>query len=381
MQCLFNNMAFQISKKSKKSRARQGLLKTSHGAVQTPFFMPIATRAAVKSLAPDELKDIGAEIILSNTYHLMLRPGSEIIKKAGGLHNFMKWPGPILTDSGGYQVFSLGAKAGIESQAKAVKMFNNGVKFRDPTNGREHFLTPEKSIEIQKDLNSDIMMVLDWCVGYPTSKKALEKAVALTTEWAKKSKAKSLKLKVKSLLFGIIQGGVYKDLRLKSLRGLLKIRFDGYAIGGLAVGEPLKKMYETIDFIVAKMPEEKPRYLMGVGYPEQIVEAVKKGMDMFDCVIPTRHARHGDLFTWINTDLGGKFYKIISIAKSRYKNDLKPLDKNCDCYACQNFSRSYLHHLYKTKEMLYFRLATIHNLKFYLDLMKEMRRLIKANQL
>jgi len=373
-------MTFQISKKSKKSKARLGRLKTSHGFVDSPFFMPIATRAAVKSLAPEELKELGAEIILSNTYHLMLRPGAEIIKKAGGLHNFMKWPGPILTDSGGYQVFSLSSKSNGEGPS-AVKILAQGVKFKDPVDGRGYFLTPEKSIEIQKDLNSDIMMVLDWCIGYPAGKKQIEKAIDVTTEWAKKSKVQSSKLKVKSLLFGIIQGGVYKDLRLKSLKDLLKIGFDGYAIGGLAVGEPLKKMYETLDFIVAKMPEGKPRYLMGVGYPEQVVEATKRGMDMFDCVIPTRHARHGDLFARINANLGGKFYKTISIGQGKYVKDFSAIDKNCDCYTCRNFSRAYLHHLYKTKEMLYYRLATIHNLKFYLGLMQDIRRLIKSNQL
>ncbi len=346
--------------------------------------MPIATRAAVKSLTPEELKELGAEIILSNTYHLMLRPGEELIKKFGGLHQFMKWPGPILTDSGGYQVFSLGVKNESENSKGGVKIFNNGVKFRDPLNGQQYFLTPEKSIEIQKRLDSDIMMVLDWCVGYPAERKQVEKSVELTTEWAKRSKAQASRGKSKNLLFGIVQGGVYKDLREKSLKDLLEIGFDGYAVGGLAVGEPAKKMYAMLDFLGPKLPENRPRYLMGVGYPEQIVEAVRRGIDMFDCVIPTRHARHAEIFKFKNKTSNlriADFYEVISIAKGQYFNDFSPIDKNCDCYACRNFSRAYLHHLYKTKEMLYYRLATIHNLKFYLELMLRIQRAIKSGKL
>ncbi|HOX21650.1 MAG TPA: tRNA guanosine(34) transglycosylase Tgt [Candidatus Paceibacterota bacterium] len=374
-------MVFQINKKSKKSRARLGKLKTRHGVISTPFFMPIATRAAVKSLTPDELKESGAEIILSNTYHLMLRPGEELIKKFGGLHQFMKWSGPILTDSGGYQVFSLGVKTESGSSAGGVKIFNNGVKFRDPVNGQQYFLTPEKSIEIQKRLNSDVMMVLDWCVGYPAERKQIEKSVELTSEWAKRAKAQASRNKNKNLLFGIIQGGVYKDLREKSLKDLREMGFDGYAVGGLAVGEPVKKMYALLDFLEPKLPENKPRYLMGVGYPEQIVEAVKRGIDMFDCVIPTRHARHGEMFVWKANDFKKKdFYEVIAINKSQYFDDFSSLDKNCDCYTCKNFSRAYLHHLYKTKEMLYYRLATIHNIRFYLELMKRIRESIRAGK-
>lgn len=358
-----------------------GKLKTRHGVINTPFFMPIATRAAVKSLAPDELKVLGAEIILSNTYHLMLRPGEELIKKFGGLHQFMKWPGPILTDSGGYQVFSLGVKNESGNSAAGVKIFNNGVKFRDPVNGQQYFLTPEKSIEIQKGLNSDIMMVLDWCAGYPAEKKQIEKSVALTTEWAKRSKAQASRSKSKNLLFGIVQGGVYKDLRGKSLNDLLDIGFDGYAVGGLAVGEPVKKMYAMLDYLGPKLPENKPRYLMGVGYPEQIVESVKRGIDMFDCVIPTRHARHGEMFIWKNNNFKKKdFYEVVAINKGQYFNDSSAIDKGCDCYTCRNFSRAYLHHLYKTKEMLYYRLATIHNIKFYLELMRRIRQAIKSGK-
>lgn len=384
---------FEILKKSKKSRARTGRLKVNHGIIETPFFMPIATRGAIKSLTSKEARELGAEIILSNTYHLMLRPGSPIIKKSGGLHGFMKWGGPILTDSGGYQVFSLGAKNEDKDDVESkVKVLPNGVKFKDPVDGKEYFLTPEKAIEIQKDLNSDIMMALDWCPAYGASKKEIIKSVDLTTEWAKRCKFAKDQSKNKNLLFCIVQGGVFKDLRLKSLNDLMEIGFSngkrgardwgGYAIGGLAVGESAKEMYQILDFIIPQIPEEKPHYLMGVGYPEQIVEAVKRGVDMFDCVIPTRHARHGDLFVRRGNELrGSKFYKIISIGKGQHSSDLSPLDKKCDCYACRNFSRAYLHHLYKTKEMLFYRLATIHNLKFYLDLMKDIRLAIKNGKL
>lgn len=367
---------FRLIKKSRKSNARLGKLITNHGIINAPFFMPIATRAAVKSLTPEDVRGVGAEIILSNTYHLLLRPGVEIIKKAGGLHKFMKWSGPILTDSGGYQIFSLANKNNSENCAEGVKILNNGVHFRDPVNGQRHFLTPEKSVSIQKDLGSDIIMVLDCCLGYPVKKEQIIKSLELTTQWARKGKVESSKSKSKNLIFGIVQGGIHNDLRERSLTELLSIGFDGYAIGGLAVGEPTPKMYEVLKFIVPRIPENKPRYLMGVGYPEQIVAAVKLGIDMFDCVIPTRNARHGDLFVFkANNSLskGKDFYQIISIGKSQFANDFSALDKNCDCYTCINFSRAYLHHLYKTKEMFYYRLGTIHNLKFYLDLMKNIR--------
>jgi queuine tRNA-ribosyltransferase len=344
--------------------------------------MHIATRGAVRSLTSEELKLLGAKIILSNTYHLMLRPGSAIIKKSGGLHNFMKWNGPILTDSGGYQVFSLGAKNENKDEVDSkVRIFPNGVRFKDPLDGKEYFLTPEKAIEIQKDLNSDIMMCLDWCPSHGASKKDVAKAVELTTEWAKRCKFTKDQKRIKNYLFGIIQGGVSKDLREKSLNELLGIKFDGYAIGGLAVGESAREMYKVLDFIVPKITENKPHYLMGVGYPEQIVEGVKRGIDMFDCVIPTRHARHGDLFVKIKNNLQGKFYKIVSIGKNQYLNDFSKVDNKCDCYTCQTFSRAYLHHLYRTKEMLYYRLATLHNLKFYLDLMKDIQLAIKKGKL
>ncbi len=365
---------FKVLKQSKKSYARVGKLTTKHGVINTPFFMPIATRAAIKTLTTDEMKELGAEIILSNTYHLLLRPGDEIIKKSGGLHEFMKWPKPILTDSGGYQVFSL---------SKFRKISDQGVEFRSEIDGKKIFLTPEKAISIQKNLGSDIMMCLDECPGYGASKKKVEQVIERTTEWAKRCKDKFQISNVKSqnLLFGIIQGGVFKDLREKSLDDLINIGFDGYAIGGLAVGEPTKEMYKVLDFLKDKLPKNKPHYLMGVGYPEQIVGAVKRGIDMFDCVIPTRHARHGDLFVWKNDSLKGKFYETIAISKGKYANDFQPLDNNCNCYACKNFTHAYLHHLYKTKEMLYYRLATIHNIKFYLDLMKKIRKVIKLGEI
>ena len=292
-------MSFKILKKSVKSKARVGILKTPHGNVSTPFFMPIATRGAVKNLTPLELKDLGAEIVLSNTYHLMLQPGIEVIKEAKGLHNFMNWQRPILTDSGGFQVFSLSALRKITSR---------GVWFSDPSGGKKHFLSPEKAIKIQQILGSDIMMVLDECPPYSATKKYIEKAVERTSKWAEKSQIANRKWQIvnrndkrfaisgKPLLFGIIQGGVYKDLRLRSTREITALDFDGVAIGGVAVGEPRGKMKEVLDWVTPELPEKKPCYLMGLGKPEEIVYAVKRGIDMFDCVIPTREGRHGRLY-------------------------------------------------------------------------------------
>lgn len=369
---------FKIIKKSKKSWARTGVLKTKHGNINTPFFMPIATKGAIKNLTLEELKSLGAEIVLSNTYHLMIRPGAKIIRKSGGLHNFMYWQGPILTDSGGYQVFSLGEK----SENKGVKITKDGVEFKDPIDGKKYFLSPEKSIEIQHDFNSDIIMAFDWCSHSLASKKQIEKSVELTSSWAERCLIEKKRLKNRNFIFGIIQGGVFKDLRQKSLKDLVGMGFDGYAVGGLAVGEPIKEMYKILDFLKDKLPEDKPHYLMGIGYPEQIVEAVKRGIDMFDCVIPTRHARHGELFAWKNKKFDSKnFYEIILISKIKFQNDLNPINKNCQCYTCQNFSRSYLHHLYRIKESLYHRLATIHNLKFYMELMAKIRNLINSGKL
>jgi len=388
-------MLFKITKKSKKTRARVGILKTKNGVVRTPFFMPIATKGAVKNLTSEELKSIDAEIILSNTYHLFLKPGAEIIKKAGGLHRFMNWFGPILTDSGGFQVFSL---------AKMRKVKDEGVEFQSEVDGKEILLTPEKAIQIQLDLGSDIIMSFDECVGYPSTRKEVEKAVERTTKWAERGKKyfdkKVENKKNRPLIFGIIQGGVYKDLRLKSLKEITALNFDGYAVGGLAVGESPKEMLKVLDYLAPLLPENKPRYLMGVGKPEQIVEAVKRSVDMFDCVIPTREARHGRLYKFSRRKVGiptsllknkdgasgqitnsKKFYEELNIKNAKYRKEFKPIDKNCDCYACQNYSRAYLRHLFMINEPLGLRLATIHNLKFYLDLMEKSRSLIKIGQL
>ncbi len=486
---------FKLKKNSKTGR-RVGRLETRYGGINTPFFMPIATKGAVKSLTPEDLKDLGAQIVLGNAYHLWLRPGTEIIKKAGNLHSFMNWPGPILTDSGGYQVFSLGEKirsAGrlkktpsaicgntnfgdsrgsclavssnkeqqklgdgcdtffsptnlaqddyrpehfekaLTSQGSGfVKITDEGVEFRDPIDGKKYFLTPEKSIAIQLALGSDIIMALDECPPafvktsagkpYPVSREQVERAVKRTTDWAlrckkyfeKKTKSSPALLYQKEggelnsslsrkgrlegisrpLLFGIVQGGIYKDLRQRSAKELLAIGFDGYAIGGVAVGEPRKYLKTVLEAVLPLLPEDKPRYLMGLGKPEEIVNAVNSGIDMFDCVIPTREARHGRLYAYSSTKsrLGGTrgevssrlaplartikadFYKTLQITNSKFAKDFSAIDKNCSCYTCQNYSRAYLHHLFKVGEPLSLRLATIHNLRFYLGLMEELRK-------
>lgn len=342
-----------------KGGLRKGVLETAHGRIETPFFMPIASKAAVKTLSSREVLDLGAQIILSNTYHLYLTPGVDVIKKSGGLHKFMNWPLPILTDSGGYQVFSL---------AKIRKIKANGVEFQSHLDGSRHLLTPEKAIKIQETLGSDIMMALDICLPSSSSRQEAEKALKVTTLWAQKCKRAR---KSKNLLFGIVQGGLFTDLRKESLLGLEKIGFDGYAIGGLAVGETKQQMVRILDFLVPKMPENKARYLMGVGKPEDIVEAVKRGVDMFDCVIPTRNARHGVLYLWKNKKniLKSKnFYQEIRINNSKYKKDFREV--------APGVSFAYLHHLFKTKETLGQRIATLINLNFYLSLMAEIRKAI-----
>lgn len=367
---------FKLKQKSKKSQARLGVLKTSRGEVSTPFFMPIATKAAVKSLTAQEVKDLGFEIILSNTYHNLLRPGLEVIKKFGGLHKFMNNDLPILTDSGGYQVFSL---------AKFRKIVNNDIEFQSHIDGSRHVLNPKKVIDIQVALGSDIMMVLDECVGLPTSRvKALE-ALERTTKWAQiaidyknKLNKKSAKIK-KQLLFGIVQGADFKDLRLRSAQELLDMNLDGYAVGGLAVGESSSIMYKVLDYTVPILPENKARYLMGVGYPENIIEAVKRGIDMFDCVIPTREARHGKLYIWNGQiDITKKnFYKTININNAKFAKDISPINNT----NLKNFSKAYLHHLFKTQEPLALRLATLNNLYFYANLINNIRLAIKKNKL
>jgi len=530
---------FQLRKSSKIGK-RVGRLETCHGGIDTPFFMPIATKGAVKSLTPEDLRALGAQIILGNTYHLWLRPGMEIIKRAGDLHGFMRWPGPILTDSGGYQVFSLGEKLNSVNRRKKtpsaicdgvnfddsrgsclavssskekqnlgdgcdtffsatnlvhddrserfdetpaslqsgslVKISDEGVEFRDPIDGKKYWLTPEKSIAIQLALGGDIIMALDECPPafvspphkasdeqsktsagkpYPASREQVERAVKRTTEWAgrckeyfdKKTKKGVIarersdrgnpeisgisagllrfarKDMMRPLLFGIVQGGIYKDLRERSARELLAIGFDGYAIGGVAVGEPRRYLSKVLDAVMPLLPQDKPRYLMGLGRPEEIVAAVNAGIDMFDCVIPTREARHGKLYVYKSASLrvppgGAKqsclrfaesglgkasgnitgsprsllaslelrrsgrslamtssvFYKTLQITNSKFAKDFGPIDKNCGCYTCQNYTRAYLHHLFKVGEPLSLRLATIHNLRFYLGLMEELRK-------
>ena len=352
-------MKFELIKKI--NNARRGRLELSNGTVETPVFMPVGTYGAVKTMTPEELISIGTEIILANTFHLMLRPGADVIEKFGGLHKFMHWDKPILTDSGGYQVFSL---------AKSRKITEQGVHFRSPVDGEKIFLGPEEAIKMQHILNAEIIMVFDECTPYPCSEKEASDSMKLSLRWAVRSK--KMHSKNKNALFGIIQGGMYAKLREESLNGLREIGFDGYAIGGLSVGEPIELMLEILDQISLKMPEDKPRYLMGVGTPENIVEAVCKGIDMFDCVMPTRNARNGHLFTE---------YGDIRIKNTKYKLDQLPLDENCNCYTCKNYSRAYLHHLSRTNEILGARLNTKHNLYYYQYLMRGLRLAIEEERL
>ena len=353
-------MSLEFILKKTSGKARRGEMKLNHGMVQTPIFMPVGTYGTVKAMAPNELNEIGSQIILGNTFHLWLRPGLDVIEKHGGLHRFMGWDKPILTDSGGFQVFSL---KGLR------KITEEGVKFASPINGDKLFLTPEVSMQIQKVLNSDIVMVFDECTPYkindrPATEAEAAKSMRMSLRWAKRSKDEFERLGNPNALFGIVQGGMYEHLREESLQGLKEIGFHGYAIGGLSVGEPKEEMHRIMDKIVWQLPEDKPRYLMGVGTPEDLVEGVSQGIDMFDCVMPTRNARNGWLFTR---------YGDIKIRNSKYKDDLRPLDPTCDCYACKHFTRAYLHHLQKVNEILGARLNTIHNLHYYLHLMQEMR--------
>jgi queuine tRNA-ribosyltransferase len=338
--------------------ARRGTVTLVHGEVQTPAFMPVGTYGTVKAMSPLELKEINAHIVLGNTFHLWLRPGLEVIAAHGGLHKFMGWDGPILTDSGGFQVWSLG---------KLRKITEEGVKFRSPINGDSCFLTPEESMRIQKVLNSDIVMIFDECTPYPATQAEANDSMQLSLRWARRSK--DAHAGNENALFGIIQGGMFEQLRDVSLAGLTEIDFDGYAIGGLSVGEPKEDMLRILAHTAPKMPQNKPRYLMGVGTPEDLVAAVSQGIDMFDCVMPTRNARNGWLFTQ---------YGDIKIKNAGYKTDVKPLDADCGCYTCRNFSRAYLHHLHKVGEILGARLNTIHNLYYYQELMAGMRSAIES---
>ncbi len=357
----FRNTLMKFDVLAQDGAARRGRLTFPRGTIETPAFMPVGTYGSVKSMTPEEVKTTGAEIILGNTFHLMLRPGTEIIKQHGDLHDFMRWDGPILTDSGGFQVFSLGDLRKITEQ---------GVHFKSPINGSDVFLGPEESMAVQRDLGSDIVMIFDECTPYPADLATAEKSMQLSLRWAKRSK--EAHGENPSALFGIVQGGMHEELRDISLAGLTEIGFDGYAIGGLSVGEPKEDMLRILDYLSTRMPVGKPHYLMGVGRPEDLVEAVNLGVDMFDCVMPTRNARNGHLFVHDG---------VVKIRNSRYKKDTEPLDPLCDCYTCQNYSRAYLHHLDRPGEMLGPRLNTIHNLHYYQTLMQGLRTAIAAGTL
>ncbi len=350
---------FKFTKIAQDGNARAGVIETMHGKIETPIFMPVGTLGTVKSLTPEDVKECGAQIILGNTYHLYLRPGTSVIEIFDGLHNFMNWNKPILTDSGGFQIFSL---------SKLRNLTEEAYIFQSHIDGSTHIFPPEKSIEVQNALNSDIMMCLDQCIKYPSEEKDVKKALSLTLNWAKRCKNYwETNTDKRNALFGIVQGGMYKELRKYCMEILEKEDFSGYSLGGLSVGEPKELMYEIGDYTLSIMPSDKPRYIMGVGTPEDIVELVESGTDMFDCVMPTRNARNGQLFTE-----NGK----VNIANAMYKYDKEPLDRNCTCYTCRNYSKAYLHHLYKTKELLSYRLNSIHNISYYMNLVKNIRSAI-----
>ena len=356
---------FKLIHKDKSSKARLGVLQTAHGEVNTPVFMPVGTQGTVKAMSNNELLECGAEIILGNASHLSLRPGLEIIKKAGGLHKFMGWQKPILTDSGGYQVFSL---------AKLRKLSEEGAEFSSHIDGSRHFITPEKAIEIQEALGSDIMMTFDECIHYPAARDYVEQSLDLTTKWARRSKEYlrntqyAIRSTKKQLLFGIVQGGTYLDLRKKAVEELLAIGFDGYAIGGVSVGEPQNLIHEISSYTASLLPEESSRYLMGMGTPVDILEAISNGIDMFDCVVPTRNGRNGQAFTW-NGEL--------QLRNAEHKEDFSPIDKDCECMACRLHTRAYIRHLFNTEEILGLRLVSLHNIHFYVKLIQKSRQAIK----
>jgi queuine tRNA-ribosyltransferase len=343
--------------------ARAGRLTTAHGVVETPIFMPVGTHAAVKALGPDDLRAAGAQIVLANTYHLFLRPGHALVRELGGLHRFMGWDGPILTDSGGFQVFSL---------SKLRKITEAGAEFRSPVDGSTHFLSPEIAVEVQQALGADIIHVLDECMAYPVSRVDAERSLELTLRWAARSKAAhSGPAAEGQALFGIVQGGADAQLRRRAARATVELGFDGYAIGGMAVGEPKPAMYDMTEVVAGMLPAEQPRYLMGVGKPEDLVESVARGVDMFDCVLPTRNARNGQAFTADGP---------VTLKQARYARDGAPLDVECECYACRGFSRAYLRHLFMAGELLSHRLLTLHNLTFFLRLARQMRAAILAGE-
>ena len=353
---------YELIKECKETGARLGKIHTPHGIIETPIFMPVGTQATVKAMTPEELKEIESQIILSNTYHLYLRPGQELVKKAGGLHRFMNWNGPILTDSGGFQVFSLG---------DLRKITEEGVEFRSHLDGSKHFISPEKAVEIQNALGSDIIMVFDECAPYPADREYVKNSLERTTRWAKRCKEAHENIDRQGL-FGIIQGGMYKDLREQSAKEIIELDFPGYAIGGLSVGEPKDLMYEVLEYTAPLMPKEKPRYLMGVGSPDCLLEGVIRGIDMFDCVLPTRIARNGTAMT-----SRGR----ITIKQARYFEDFTPLDPECSCYTCKNYTKAYLRHLFKANEILSSRLFSYHNLYFLLKLMAKVREAIQNDKL
>lgn len=354
-------VTYELIKTDTRTKARRGRVTTPHGTIETPVFMPVGTEATVKAMRPEEIKEIGAEIILSNTYHLYLRPGHEIVKAAGGLHKFMNWDRPILTDSGGFQVFSLGAMRKIREE---------GVEFRSHIDGSKHMLSPEKSMEIQNALGSDIIMAFDECAPYPADRQYVKDSLERTTRWLRRCKEYHQNTDRQSL-FGIMQGGMYTDLRRESAEQIVELDLPGYAIGGLSVGEPKPLMYEIMDECVDYLPKEKPRYLMGVGSPDCLFEGVERGIDMFDCVLPTRIARHGMAMT-----SQGR----VNIKNAAYEKDFTPLDPNCDCYTCRNYSKAYLRHLFKADEILSSMLMTNHNLHFLVNTMKNIRKSIEEDR-
>ncbi|MCD6109561.1 tRNA guanosine(34) transglycosylase Tgt [bacterium] len=369
-----NQFKFKIISKDPNTSARVSELSTPHGKINLPTFMPVGTKATVKTLSPEELKDLNANIILANTYHLYLRPGSDTIKKLGGLHKWMNWRNPILTDSGGFQVFSLAQQKrfGKNGEKKLVKILEDGVEFRSHIDGSKHFFTPEKVMKIQSDLGADIIMAFDECAPGDSTYAYAKKAMNRTHRWAERCKKEHIKLqkskKIKQALFPIVQGGIYDDLRIESTKFMKKLNLPGIAIGGLSVGETKKQMYHTLDIIKDYLPEDKPRYLMGVGSPEDLLEGISRGIDMFDCVMATRNARHGSFWT-----KDGRF----QLRNKEFKEKKEPLMKGCKCYTCKNYSTSYVRHLYMEKETFGLRLITIHNINFLLDLMNKSRMHIK----
>ena len=349
---------FTLLKKDDKTKARAGVLETAHGKIETPIFMPVGTQGTVKALSVDELNACGTQIILGNAYHLYLRPGLDIIRKAGGLHRFIGWDKPILTDSGGYQVFSL---------ARLRKLSDEGAEFSSHIDGSKHFLTPESVIDIQRALGSDIMMMFDECVHYPAARDYVEQSLALTTRWARRSKAYDEQSRTKQLLFGIVQGSTYLDLRKRAVEELLAIGFDGYAVGGVSVGEPRELIHEIAAYTAALLPEDKARYLMGIGTPPDMIEAISNGIDMFDCVVPTRNGRNGQAFTW---------HGELQLRNATAKEDFRPIDERCGCFTCRHHSRAYIRHLFNADELLGLRLVSLHNIYFYVTLIRSVREAI-----